>query len=151
MNMRVRLLAVACVAIGTTGVAVVAADWTEPRVASGKAVSAAAAGARSKQTSTTPPARRPNVRYDDAPGEPVDHGIEWNQMSSQQRANEARIEFRRSLQLAQDGRARTELERAAAMLSVLRAELCMTDSGRQEFEQLEAEYDAVELELDHPT
>lgn len=33
------------------------------------------------------------------------------------------------------------------MLSVLRAELYATDTGRQEFDQLEAEYDDIEATI----
>lgn len=165
MNMQNRLLLVAGVSMGLIGVAVVVADRAEPRTVSSAAVTQAAASARSTRPSTARAlAQHPSERRDEAPNQP-NHGAiealepervetrltaEWDVMSSEQRADETGVEFRRSLRLAQDRRSRTELEHAATMLSVLRAELYATDSGRQEFERLEAEYDAVELELDSP-
>lgn len=69
-------------------------------------------------------------------------------MNAEERVERAVAEFRSSLQLARDRRSPSELEHAAAILSVLRPELYAQDAGQQEFERLEAEYDTVELELD---
>ncbi len=69
-------------------------------------------------------------------------------MTPEQRAAEALAEFDASIRSAVDNRSRRDLDRAATMLSVLRAELLTTDVGQERYAELEARHDHVSEQLD---
>jgi hypothetical protein len=110
------------------------------------------------------PARETTVLGSDMEAAPADarHGVresppeagessltlEWHQMAREERIEEGRLAFERSIAEAERTRSLTELRAAASSLSALQSDLLATPEGRQLYKRMEMSYDELEQKLE---
>ena len=74
--------------------------------------------------------------------------LEWRQMARDERIEEGRLAFERSIEQAERTRSLVELRSAASSLSVLKSDLWATAEGRKLYGRMEKRYGELEQRLE---